>query len=603
MNRREFIASAVTALVPVRGLPAQSPRTTAPSRVVRRFRPGDAGWPSDTIWNALRAQVGGRLVKLESPLRGCERVDASASCASALPQLGNPYYLGDEPALTQTSGWLDAWTSVPSVYAVSARTTADVVAAVNFARDHRLRLVVKGGGHSYQGTSCAPDSLLIWTRGMNEIELHGTFTPRGCKSETSQPAVSIGAGAIWMHVYNQVTTAAGRYVQGGGCATVGVAGLIQSGGFGSFSKRFGLAAAGLLEAEIVTADGAVRVVSACSNPELFWALKGGGGGSFGVVTRVTLRTHDLPSWMGGAFGTLRARSDAAYRELVSRLLSFYRQRLFTPHWGEQIRFRRENAVDIQMTFAGLDQEEAEATWRPLLEWLGNSRGEFQWLEPWTIRTVPARRFWDPTFFKEQAPEFVAFDGRPDAPAGNMMWAGDQEEAGQFLYGYRSTWLAESLLSDAHRTALVDAIVAASRHWTVALHFNKGLAGAPPEARAAARDTPINPAAVDAFALAIVAGHGPPAYAGIPGGGPDRRAAIDATGRISRAMDALRAVVDRPASYVAESDFFERSWREAFWGSNHARLAAVKKKYDPDGLFVVHHGIGSEEWTSDGFTRR
>jgi FAD/FMN-containing dehydrogenase len=307
--------------------------------------------------------------------------------------------------------------------------------------------------------------------------------------------------------------------------------------------------------------------------------------------------------MGGAFGVLRTRSDAAYRELVSRLLAFYRQRLFTPHWGEQIRFRRDNAVDIRMTFAGLGQEEAEATWQPLLEWLGNSAGAFQWLEPWTIRALPARRFWDPVFFKEQAPQFVAFDGRPDAPAGNMMWAGDQEEAGQFLYGYRSTWLSESLLSEAHRKALVDAIVAASRHWTVALHLNKGLAGAPPEARAAARDTPINPAAVDAFALAIVAGHGPPAYAGMPGGEPDRRAAIDVARRIGRAMDALRAVVDRPASYVAESDFFERSWREAFWGSNYARLAAVKKKYDPDGLFVVHHGVGSEEWTSDGFRRR
>ena len=57
------------------------------------------------------------------------------------------------------------------------------------------------------------------------------------------------------------------------------------------------------------------------------------------------------------------------------------------------------------------------------------------------------------------------------------------------------------------------------------------------------------------------------------------------------------------SYVAESDFFEQSWREAFWGSNYARLAAVKKKYDPDGLFVVHHGVGSDEWTSDGFRRR
>ena len=83
-------------------------------------------------------------------------------------------------------------------------------------------------------------------------------------------------------------------MQGGGCTTVGVAGLIQSGGFGSFSKRYGLAAASLLEAEVVTADGMVRIANACTNPELFWGLKGGGGGSLGVVTRVTLKTHELP---------------------------------------------------------------------------------------------------------------------------------------------------------------------------------------------------------------------------------------------------------------------------------------------------------------------
>ena len=83
--------------------------------------------------------------------------------------------------------------------------------------------------------------------------------------------------------------------------TVGVAGLIQSGGFGSFSKRYGMAAASLLEAEVVTADGEVRIANACTNPDLFWGLKGGGGGSLGVVTRLTLRTHELPPFFGGAF--------------------------------------------------------------------------------------------------------------------------------------------------------------------------------------------------------------------------------------------------------------------------------------------------------------
>ncbi len=152
---------------------------------------------------------------------------------------------------------------------------------------------IRGGGHSYLGTSNAPDSLLIWTRRMNDITLHDAFVAQGCAGrEAPQPAVTVGAGAIWMHTYNAVTTKGGRYVQGGGCGTVGVAGLVQGGGFGSYSKFYGTAGAALLEAEIVTADGEVRIANACTHADLFWALKGGGGGSFGVVTRLTLRTRE-----------------------------------------------------------------------------------------------------------------------------------------------------------------------------------------------------------------------------------------------------------------------------------------------------------------------
>ena len=116
-----------------------------------------------------------------------------------------------------------------------------------------------------------------------------------------------------MHVYNAVTTKDGRYVQGGGCGTVGVAGLVLGGGFGSYSKQYGTAAASLLEAEIVTADGMIRRANACTNADLFWALKGGGGGSFGAVTSLTLQTHELPDLFGVVNTTIHATSDAAMR--------------------------------------------------------------------------------------------------------------------------------------------------------------------------------------------------------------------------------------------------------------------------------------------------
>ena len=143
--------------------------------------------------------------------------------------------------------------------------------------------------------------------------------------------------------------------------------------------------------------------------------------------------------------------------------------------------------------------------------------------------------------------------------------------------------------------------AASRHWTTGLHFNKGLAGAPPAAIAASADTATNPAVLTAFALAIVGGFGPPAYPGIPGHEPNLAEARNDAAAIGNAMDELRKLSVAPGSYVSESSYFERDWQVSYWGANYHRLRAAKAKYDPDGLFFVHHGVGSEDWSADGFT--
>lgn len=260
-------------------------------------------------WDALRKRVGDRLIPVRSPLLESARTGIGQDAAVLFARLRNPYYLGDDPALTQTLGWIDAWTSQPSLYAVAARDAADVSAAIDVARTHALRLVVKGGGHSYFGNSNAADSLLVWTRAMDEVQLHETFRGVDWPAHAEAvPAVSIGAGALWGRVYRTVS-AAGRYVQGGGCLTVGVAGFVQGGGFGSLSKTFGTGAANLLEAEVVTADGRVRTVNQFREPDLFYALRGGGGGTFGVVTRLTLRTHPLPATIGAALFNVTAKDD------------------------------------------------------------------------------------------------------------------------------------------------------------------------------------------------------------------------------------------------------------------------------------------------------
>jgi hypothetical protein len=457
-----------------------------------------------------------------------------------------------------------------------------------------VRLAVRGGGHSYQGTSNARDSLLVWTRYMDDIVLHDAFVPRGCEGlQSTTPAVSIGAGAIWMHAYEAVTTKGGRYVQGGGCATVGVAGLVQSGGFGSFSKNYGIAAASLLEAEVVTADGAIRIANACRNADLFWALRGGGGGTYGIVTRLTLRTHDLPAYFGGAFGTIEATSDAAFRELISRFLAFYRERLLNAHWGEQVTLSSARQLRIAMVFQGLDRQQAMQVWDPFVASLAREPQKFAIREPLAIAAIPARNFWDPAFLRTHYPSMIVGDAREGASPNDILWRADQHQVAQYLHGYTSTWLPASLLGeDAHRR-LVDTLLAATRHWSVDLHFNKALAGAPAAAIDAAKRTAMNPAVLDAFALAIVSGGEPPAYPGISGHTPDVRRARDDAQRIQAASAQLRRVVRDPGSYLSEGDYFERDWQRVVFGPNYAWLRAIKARYDPHGLFTVHHGVGSE----------
>lgn len=604
MNRRRLLQRACALpLLTLAGTSLVPHASAATATRFRRYLPGDPAWPSAASWEKLNQAVGGRLAPVVSPLAACATAPDGSACAEVFKELKNPYYIGDSTALTQTCGWVDGWTSAPSAYVVAARTTQDVVHAVNFARENRLRVVVKGGGHSYQGTSNAAGSLLIWTRAMNAITLHDAFVGDGCNGKQApQPAVTVEAGNIWMRTYHAVVTDGGRYVQGGGCATVGVAGLIQSGGFGSFSKRYGMAAASLLQAEVVTADGSARIANACTDPELFWALKGGGGGSLGVVTKLTLRTHDLPEFFGAVYASIRSSSDAAFRKLIARFIAFYRDRLFNPHWGEQAAFRADNTLEVAMLFQGMDKSQAGEVWRPFFDWAAAAPQEYSLAEPTRIADIPARHLWDPEFLRKNFPRSVLPDDRPGAPENNVFWSGNLAEAGQFLHGYESVWLPASLLNAGGQKRLADALFATSRVWRVSLHFNKGLAGAPADARAAARHTAMNPAVVDAFALVIIAGEGPPAFPGIPGHEPDLAVARENARSIARAMRTLRDAVPARGSYVSEAGFFDPSWRQAYWGAHYARLRAVKHKYDPAGLFIVHHGVGSEDWSADGNTR-
>jgi FAD/FMN-containing dehydrogenase len=597
MHRRQLLTAAAT--LPLLGLPVRLPAAPSRAHGWQRVRPGMPGWPSTARWQQLNDSVGGSLIQVPPLLGACEHAADGAACAELSANLHNPFYLSDQPAGTEVSGWLDAWTPAASAYALKARHAADVVAGVNFAREQRLRLVIKGTGHSYQGTSNAPDSLLIWTHALNEVTLHESFVGEGCAGRgPGVAAVTCGAGAMWIDLYHAVTSKTGRYVQGGGCTSVGVAGLVQSGGFSSFSKGFGTAAAGLIEAEVVTADGRVRTVNACHDPDLFWALKGGGGGSWGVLTRLTLRTHELPEFFGAAWGKIKAASDEAFRTLLARFVEFYATALFNPHWGEQVSCGSDNTLKLSMVCQGLAPEAVRALWQPFFAFVNGAAADYSIVEELGAGARKARDWWD-----LGGSHSMVKDPRPGVPDYHAWWQGDQDQVGAYLHGYDSLWLPATLLAPAQRARLAAALFAGSRHKEIGLHFNKGLAGAAPQAIAGALDTATHPAVTESFALAIIADGEGAAYPGLKRPPMDLVAAHQDARAIAQCTAELRQIAPLAGSYVSESNYFNDNWQQAFWGRHYARLRSIKAKYDPEGLFFGHHGVGSEDWSADGFTRR
>ncbi|HEX7268667.1 MAG TPA: FAD-binding oxidoreductase, partial [Streptosporangiaceae bacterium] len=189
----------------------------------------------------------------------------------------------------------------PSVIARCA-SAADVVAAIGFAREHRLEVSVRGGAHNPAGTAVCDDGLMVDLSLLNAV----TVDPAARRARA-------GGGALLADL-DAATLAHGLAVPAGLVSHTGVGGLTLGGGMGWLTRKFGLSIDNLVSAGVVTADGRVLRAAADDNPDLFWAIRGGGG-NFGVVTRLRYQLHDVSEFTGGIL-VLPASADVLYRFLA-----------------------------------------------------------------------------------------------------------------------------------------------------------------------------------------------------------------------------------------------------------------------------------------------
>ncbi|MFC8274132.1 FAD-binding oxidoreductase [Streptomyces sp. NPDC057271] len=238
-----------------------------------------------------------------------ERVGLSSARIEQLSSrlVGPLLTAGDEGWDEAVTVWNAMVTARPTLV-VQPVTAQDVSVAVRFAADHSLLLSVKGGGHNIAGTALADGGVTLDMSRMKEV----TVDPAARRAHA-------GPGCLLKDV-DGATQQYGLATVLGFVSETGVAGLTLGGGFGYLTRRFGWAADNLEEVEIVTPDGTIRTASRAENPDLFWALRGGGG-NFGVVTRFTFRLHEVgPVITGGLAAWSADRADevlATYRELTA----------------------------------------------------------------------------------------------------------------------------------------------------------------------------------------------------------------------------------------------------------------------------------------------
>ncbi|RYO84833.1 hypothetical protein DL762_005455 [Monosporascus cannonballus] len=563
-----------------------------------RCQPDQPCWPSPQQWSALNHSIDGNLVSVRPVGMACYESPSSAACQEVTALWSNSTWRAAQPGTVQWENW-EAWPehnescyleSVSykgcrqgriSLYSAAARSEHHIQEAVRFAERHNLRLVIKNSGHDFLGRSTAPNSLQILTNRMKGIRIVDNFVPKGAPNGKGQgPAVTLDAGVSLQEMYAALAKS-NRIVVGGASHTVGPAGgYIQGGGHSFLGTWKGMASDNALEFTVVTSTGDLVIANAYQNCDLFWALRGGGGGTFGVVTKATLRTFDdapmvltnlnISTTVGdpgfwsamedfhAALPALNGAGGAGYYFLLPNL-----------PWAEN---QSISSFTLMLVFANATSTAGiDRTYEPLLEKLNATSGV---TTQYASAVLPSVHYL----------------------ISNILITGDADVTGRVALLGSRLFSRDLLVSKDGPARLVSALKQ-FRYDPGQPMIGHVVAGGAVADNARKVDSALNPAWRKAI-VHIVNGRG----WSVNATWAQQQAIINNATNVE--LPLLQAVegAHEMGAYLNEASAYEPNFQQSFWGSNYPRLYKIKQKWDPKGIFLARKTVGSEDWDDEGLCR-
>ncbi|TDZ39672.1 FAD-linked oxidoreductase ZEB1 [Colletotrichum spinosum] len=540
--------------------------------------PGDPDWPADALWDVFNSLSDGALIPTK-PL-GAPCYDSSwgerdsAQCAAILKNVTNASFLSADPTANywpifegrtcqpknSTSGSECTIGGYPE-YAVNVSTVAQIQLAVNFARAANLRLVIKNTGHCYLGKSLGAGALSLWTHNLKEIN----FLPEYRGPGYSGPAFKLAAGVSVREVY-EAAEKHGVTVLGAVSWSVGYAGgMITDGGQNPLAGIYGMAADHVVAFELVTADGRLRTVSESENPDLFWALRGGGGGTFGVVVSVIIRAHPKMNVVTAKWTLDTSNNDPERFWKGAR--KFYDEFLNWTDAGLYSFYIMWPTPQLSMNYMFAPNHSLES-YREVV------RPFFDYLEAENISlSVSHQATAHDSFYAA----YQATWGANNFPVGvdTSLPANRLVPRRNFVDKYEETY------------ALIKSHVSSGKHF---LGYHNAPSNAAPSV--ANQDNAVNPAFREMVFFLVTssnrtADHSTPA-------------ALAAQNKylqeeVLQPWRDVAPVSEGGGTYLNEASVEELDWKESFYGGHYPRLTEIKNEWDPNDVFYAVTAVGSERW--------